>query len=140
MLRKKIRYLLIIFFSILTIAFIKNKLFRKETENMEKPNLVSNIVYNTPIKQNSIRKCNTQPKEVFTSSEFPNQILKKMIGNSIPSKDKIDINPLYNPYVVKGNVLPTKGKQYANRNIIRKGTIQRGYALYNAFSSNRYIL
>lgn len=45
----------------------------------------------------------------------------------------IDINPLYNPYVVGDYISPANGKEYANRSITRKGTIQKGDALYNAF-------
>lgn len=170
----------------------------------------------------------TRSKAVFTSSSIPDSVLKKMIGNSIPTKDKdkvdikqlsylrisywgfdekthvgemivnkklagevlaifkevynkkypiekikliddygandeksmadnnssafcyrtiantnklsnhslgkaIDINPLYNPYVVGSSVSPANGKKYADRSIVRKGTIKKGDDLYNAF-------
>lgn len=45
----------------------------------------------------------------------------------------IDVNPLYNPYVVRTSISPAKGKKYANRDIITKGMIIKGDALYNAF-------
>lgn len=45
----------------------------------------------------------------------------------------IDINPLYNPYVVGNYISPTTGKKYANRTLNVKGMIQKGDALYNAF-------
>lgn len=247
---KKIRYLLIIFLLILIVGvYAKSKLHIKETENIEGKNTVSNIINITSTEQNIIKneisvnsskkntvskannnptkkKDNTQSKEVFTSSEIPNSILKKMIGNSIPDKDKvdikqlsylkitywgfdekthvgemvvnknvaqevldifqeayhkkypiekiklideyggndeksmadnntsafcyrtiantnklsnhslgkaIDINPLYNPYVVGKSVSPANGKKYGDRSIVRKGTIKKGDDLYNAF-------
>lgn len=45
----------------------------------------------------------------------------------------IDINPLYNPYVVGNYISPSTGKKYADRSIVTKGTIKKGDALYNAF-------
>lgn len=247
---KKIRYLLIIFLLILIVGmFAKSKLYIKETENIEGKDTVSNIINSTSSEQNIIKneisvssskkntiskennksetaKDNTQLEEVFTSSEIPNSVLKKMIGNSIPDKDKvdirqlsylkitywgfdekthvgemivnkdvaqevldifqevyhkkypiekiklideydaddgksmednntsafcyrkiantnklsnhslgkaIDINPLYNPYTFGNIVSPAEGKKYSDRSIVRKGTIKKGDALYNAF-------
>lgn len=45
----------------------------------------------------------------------------------------IDINPLYNPYVVENFVSPVSSTLYADRNIVNKGTITKGDFLYNAF-------
>ncbi len=45
----------------------------------------------------------------------------------------IDINPLYNPYVVKTFVSPTNAAKYVDRTIAEKGIIQKGDDLYNAF-------
>ena len=45
----------------------------------------------------------------------------------------IDVNPLYNPYVVGKYISPTTGKKYTNRNLKVKGMIQKGDDLYNAF-------
>lgn len=247
---KKIICLLTIFLLILIGgAFAKSKLPRKETEHMEENNL--NITKENTVSENSnnieettantvnsnndnntnkteTAKNNTQSKEIFTSSEIPNNILQKMIGNSIPTKDKdkvnikqlvylkitywgfdekthvgemvvsktvaqevldifeeayhkkypiekiklideygandeksmannntsafcyrvisntnkiskhslgkaIDVNPLYNPYVVGNSISPANGKEYANRSIERKGIIKKGDDLYNAF-------
>lgn len=225
---KRIMFLFIIIFLFLAvIIFVKSRLFIIKTANIEVKNVSSNIINTNPIKQNLMKEGNNlKPKDVFTCSKIPNNIFKKMIGNSIPNKDKIDINglsylkityfgfdekthigemivnkdvaqevldifqevydnkypiekiqlideynandeksmednntsafcyrtiantnklsihslgkaidvnPLYNPCVVKNSVFPAKGKQYANRSIVRKGTIQKGDVLYNAF-------
>ena len=45
----------------------------------------------------------------------------------------IDINPLYNPYVVGNYISPNSGKKYVNRNLKVKGMIKKGDDLYNAF-------
>ena len=45
----------------------------------------------------------------------------------------IDINPLYNPYIVGNYISPTKGTKYTNRKLNEKGMIKKGDALYNAF-------
>ncbi len=45
----------------------------------------------------------------------------------------IDINPLYNPYVVKNAVLPVNSESYLDRELSQKGMIHQGDALYNAF-------
>ena len=221
---KKIIFLVIIFLLMLigTIG-AKSKLPRKETEHMKENNI--NIIQGNVIQGSSD---NIQTREVFTSSEIPNSILKKMIENSIPEKYKdkvnikqlsylkitywgfdekthigemvvnknvakevleifkevyhkkypiekiklideygaddeksmsnnntsafcyraisntnklarqalgkaIDINPLYNPYIVGNSVSPANGKKYADRSIVRKGTIKKGDDLYNAF-------
>lgn len=206
------------------MVFIKEMFLSTEFKNMNELNIVSNIIH-TPINLEK-EGAFMQSKEVFTSSEIPNNILEKMIGNSIPNNDNVDINglsylkityfgfdekshigemivnkdiaqevldifrevyrkkypiekiklideycaddeksmennntsafcyrtisntnklsihslgkaidvnPLYNPCVVKNSVFPAKGKQFANRSIVRKGTIQKSDALYNAF-------
>lgn len=226
---------------------------QEKSNSLEEDNIVSNIKNTTSIEEKSIKneisvnsskknilnKSNndlekrsetvkgiTQSKEIFTSSEIPNSILNKMIGNSILDKDKvdikqlsylkitywgfdekvhvgemvvnknvaqevldifkeiyqkkypiekiklideykandeksmadnntsafcyrtiantnkpsnhslgkaIDINPLYNPYIVGSLISPANGKKYADRSIVRKGTIKKGDDLYNAF-------
>lgn len=47
----------------------------------------------------------------------------------------IDINPAQNPYVKNNTVLPEIGKEYLDRENIRKGMIVEGDACYNAFKS-----
>ena len=56
-----------------------------------------------------------------------NTLSKHSLGRSI------DINPLYNPYIVKNNISPENGSKYANRNMNEKGMIKKGDNLYNAF-------
>ena len=56
-----------------------------------------------------------------------NTLSKHSLGKSI------DINPLYNPYIVKNNISPANSSKYANRNINEKGMIKKGDNLYNAF-------
>ena len=195
----------------------------KEQVNVNSPNSNQSKTDN-----NTTTKSTSTTKSVFTSSKIPENILKKMIGNSIPEKSKdkvdtnqlsylkitywgfdekthvgemivnknvaqevldifkevykakypiekmklideyaandeksmadnntscfcyreiantnklsnhsygkaIDINPLYNPYVVGKTVSPANAKKYVDRSIVRKGTIVKGDALYNAF-------
>ncbi len=45
----------------------------------------------------------------------------------------IDINPLYNPYIDGKRIEPANAEIYKDRNIIVKGLIKKGDALYNAF-------
>jgi len=47
----------------------------------------------------------------------------------------IDINPVQNPYVRGGNVLPAAGVEYLDRDNVRPGMIVPGDAVYNAFIS-----
>jgi len=47
----------------------------------------------------------------------------------------IDINPVQNPYVKKNIVSPEKGKEYLNREDVRKGMIIKGDPCYKAFTS-----
>jgi len=47
----------------------------------------------------------------------------------------IDINPVQNPYVRGGNVLPEAGRAYLDRSDVRPGMIVRGDAVYRAFTS-----
>lgn len=206
-----------------------NIIIGEETNNIsvEQKN-VENETYINSLKENDLSKSNNNltTKEVFTSSEITNSVLKRMIGNSIPDRDKvdirklsylkitywgfdekthvgemivnkdiaqevldifkevyhkkyaiekirlideyeandeksmednntsafcyrtiantnrlsnhsfgkaIDINPLYNPYIVGKYISPNKSKKYIDRNIVRKGTIKKGDDLYNAF-------
>lgn len=46
----------------------------------------------------------------------------------------IDINPLQNPFVKRGGVLPEEGKAYLDRQSVRKGMIIKGDQVYQAFS------
>lgn len=56
-----------------------------------------------------------------------NKLSKHSLGTAI------DINPLYNPYIVGKRISPVSASIYANRKIVKKGTITKGDALYNAF-------
>lgn len=47
----------------------------------------------------------------------------------------IDINPVQNPYVTGSEVLPKKGREFLNRNYIRKGMIVKDDVVYRAFKS-----
>ena len=46
----------------------------------------------------------------------------------------IDINPLYNPYIVGSYISPSTASKYTNRNLTVKGMIKKGDALYTAFT------
>ena len=46
----------------------------------------------------------------------------------------IDINPLYNPYVVDGDIYPSTAKEYANRNIEFEGKIDHDDLAYKIFT------
>lgn len=56
-----------------------------------------------------------------------NKLSKHSLGTAI------DINPLYNPYIVGKKILPVSAKPYVDRKNVKKGTITKGDALYNAF-------
>ena len=45
----------------------------------------------------------------------------------------IDVNPLYNPYIVSNRISPINSIEYVDRSIIKKGMIEKGDILYNAF-------
>jgi len=64
-------------------------------------------------------------------------------GTSIISRHgyglAIDINPVQNPYIVGGRVLPPDGENYLNREDIRPGMIVKGCIVYNAFTSRGWI-
>ena len=45
----------------------------------------------------------------------------------------IDINPLFNPYILKNTILPPAGKDFVNRQLNVKGMIKKGDAVYRAF-------
>jgi hypothetical protein len=47
----------------------------------------------------------------------------------------IDINPLENPYIVGGRVLPPAGRRYVDRSLERKGMIHAGDAAVRAFAA-----
>jgi hypothetical protein len=47
----------------------------------------------------------------------------------------IDINPLENPYIAGGQVLPPAGRRYVNRSLKRKGMIHAGDAAVGAFAA-----
>lgn len=47
----------------------------------------------------------------------------------------IDINPVQNPYIVKGNVLPEAGKSYLDRTDLRPGMIARPSPVIDAFEA-----
>lgn len=46
----------------------------------------------------------------------------------------IDVNPVENPYVFRGRVLPPAGKPYVNRRRNRAGMIRKGDPVHEAFS------
>lgn len=45
----------------------------------------------------------------------------------------IDINPVQNPYIYKGELSPISGKAYMNRNTLKKGMIVENDICYKAF-------
>lgn len=45
----------------------------------------------------------------------------------------IDINPIQNPYITSGFIVPNEGKEYINRSDVRKGMIIEEDICYNAF-------
>lgn len=47
----------------------------------------------------------------------------------------IDINPIQNPYIKNNRIVPLAGKEYVNREDIRKGMIIKGDPCYRAFTS-----
>lgn len=47
----------------------------------------------------------------------------------------IDVNPVENPYVLKGTVLPPLGAPYADRAVVRQGMAVRGGELVAAFAA-----
>lgn len=51
----------------------------------------------------------------------------------------IDINPVQNPYVKNDIILPESGKEYLDRENIRKGMIVEGDPCYNAFKQRGWI-
>ena len=51
----------------------------------------------------------------------------------------IDINPVQNPYLSGGQVLPEEGQAYLDRENVRPGMITSGDACYNAFVSRGWI-
>ncbi len=56
--------------------------------------------------------------------------------NTISNHSKgiaIDINPLYNPYIVGNYISPATASKYVNRKLETKGMIKKGDDLYNAF-------
>ncbi len=58
-----------------------------------------------------------------------NKLSKHSLGASI------DVNPLYNPYIVGNNISPANSTPYTDRTIYKKGMITKGDDLYNAFIS-----
>lgn len=48
----------------------------------------------------------------------------------------IDINPLYNPYIVDGRVLPENGKEYVDRSKEDLRYIKKGDIIYNIFKNH----
>lgn len=57
-----------------------------------------------------------------------NKLSKHSLGKAI------DVNPLYNPYVVDTSIMPINSEQYIDRSIVQKGMIQKDDALYTAFT------
>lgn len=48
----------------------------------------------------------------------------------------IDVNPLENPYILNGKVLPPEGAPYVDRTNVRPGMAVRGGELVNAFAAS----
>ncbi len=48
----------------------------------------------------------------------------------------IDVNPLENPYILNGRVLPPEGAPYVDRTNVRPGMAVRGGELVNAFAAS----
>ncbi|HEX3621287.1 MAG TPA: M15 family metallopeptidase [Acidimicrobiales bacterium] len=48
--------------------------------------------------------------------------------------EAIDVNPVENPYLEDGRVLPPAGAAYEDRSVVRPGMAGRGSALNNAFA------
>jgi hypothetical protein len=51
----------------------------------------------------------------------------------------IDVNPLVNPYVIGGTVLPPEGAAYADRNLDAPGMIHDGDLVVEAFATHGWI-
>jgi hypothetical protein len=51
----------------------------------------------------------------------------------------IDLNPLTNPYVAKGEVMPPGGKAFVDRTLKEPGLIVEGDAVYKAFTSRGWV-
>jgi hypothetical protein len=51
----------------------------------------------------------------------------------------IDVNPLVNPYVIGGTVLPPAGAAYADRSLEEPGMIHDGDVVVDAFASHGWI-
>ena len=51
-------------------------------------------------------------------------------------RDGIDMNPLVNPYVVGGTVLPPEGAAYADRSLDAPGMIHDGDVVVEAFAAH----
>jgi len=52
----------------------------------------------------------------------------------------IDINPLYNPYIVNGSIYPASSALYANRGLKHKYQISKNDNLYKIFIKHRLVL
>lgn len=68
---------------------------------------------------------------------------RKVSGSEKLSKHSygiaIDINPLQNPYIKGNSVSPEGGKEYLDRNNLRKGMIVKNDICYRAFTSRGWI-
>jgi hypothetical protein len=51
----------------------------------------------------------------------------------------IDVNPLLNPYVRGGTVLPPQGQRYADRSLDEPGMIHAGDVVVEAFSARGWV-
>ena len=51
----------------------------------------------------------------------------------------IDVNPLVNPYVIGGTVLPPTGAAFADRSLEAPGMIHDGDVVVEAFASHGWI-
>lgn len=76
--------------------------------------------------ENSMKNNNTS---AFCYRKIANtgKVSKHSLGTAI------DINPLYNPYIVGNNISPVNASKYVDRTINKKGIIKRKDDLYNAF-------
>ena len=94
---------------------------------IEKMNLVDNYNAN----DHSSMVANNSSAFCYRTIAGTNKVSKHGMGVAI------DINPFYNPHVLKssGKVNPSEASKYANRSLNAKGMIKKNDAVYRAFTS-----
>ncbi len=81
------------------------------------------------IDEASMNDNNSSALCVRSITNRPNELSKHSFGVAI------DINPIQNPYVYQDEVLPERGKEFLDRDHVRKGMIIEGDDCYKAFVS-----